>query len=454
VALEFLLSNRGARLLKKLVIRPPVLFTLGIFGCSLSFFPYIDPINNSKGNKMARAKLTSQFVQSAVCPEGRRRIEFFDTASIGLSLEVRETGGKTYYRRYRDQRGRLRQIKLGNTQDLSLSDARKLAVKIGKQVAFGEDPLQEKTTLRSVPTFVEFIEQQYLPHAKSYKRSWMTDVSLLNNHLLPRFAKRYMDQIERQDIVKMLADRKAEGAAAGSVNRLLIMMRFIYNLALRWEVAGVKDNPTRTVALLQENNKRERYLSADEARRLYDAVCRSENKMLQYIVPMLILTGARKREVMDARWTDFDFERRHWRIPTTKLGRPRHVPLSDGVMTLLTSMSRTPQSDAVFANPKTGKPYVSFWASWNTARTMAGLEDVRVHDLRHSFASLLINSGRTLYEVQRLLGHTQIKTTQRYAHLAPETLLAASNAATQAVGSVMGVIPASVADVPLVAVGG
>ena len=118
------------------------------------------------------------------------------------------------------------------------------------------------------------------------------------------------------------------------------------------------------------------------------------------------------------------------------------------------SMPRTPQSDAVFANPKTGKPYVSFWASWNTARTLAGLEDVRVHDLRHSFASLLINSGRTLYEVQRLLGHTQIKTTQRYAHLAPETLLAASNAATQAVGSVMGVIPASVADAPLVAVGG
>jgi site-specific recombinase XerD len=93
--------------------------------------------------------------------------------------------------------------------------------------------------------------------------------------------------------------------------------------------------------------------------------------------------------------------------------------------------------DWAFPNPQTLKPYVSIYYPWDTARKHAGLADVRMHDLRHSFASLLINSGRTLYEVQRLLGHTQIKTTQRYAHLSEETLLAAANAATQAVGGVM-----------------
>ena len=158
--------------------------------------------------------------------------------------------------------------------------------------------------------------------------------------------------------------------------------------------------------------------------------------------------------MLDARWQDFDFERRLWRIPTTKAGKPRHVPLSDGVLSLLTTMPKNLKSDYVFANPETTKPYVSIFCSWNTARTKAGLSDVRVHDLRHSFASLLINSGRSLYEVQKLLGHTQIKTTQRYAHLAPGTLLAASNAATQAVGSVMGVMPNRVVDVPLVAARG
>ena len=148
--------------------------------------------------------------------------------------------------------------------------------------------------------------------------------------------------------------------------------------------------------------------------------------MLQYIVPMLILTGARKREVLDARWEDFDFERRHWRIHTTKLGKPRFVPMSDGVVSLLESLPRF-DCEWVFANPKTLKPYVSIFCSWNTARTKAGLADVRIHDLRHSYASFLVNAGRSLYEVQRLLGHTQIKTTQRYAHLSHDTLLDATN---------------------------
>jgi integrase len=248
-------------------------------------------------------------------------------------------------------------------------------------------------------------------------------------------------------------ERKASGGAAGSANRLLIMMRFIFNLALRWEIPGIKDNPTKNVPLMPENNKKERYLSTEEARALYAAVCRSDNSMLQFIVPMLILTGARKREALDARWEDFDFDRRIWSIPTTKAGKPRHVPMSDGVLTVLGAVPRVAGVDHVFANPATGKPYVSIFYAWNTARIRAGLPQVRVHDLRHSFASLLINSGRSLYEVQKLLGHTQVKTTQRYAHLAPQTLLDASNAATLAVGSVMGVLPRALVDVPMLAVG-
>ena len=152
---------------------------------------------------------------------------------------------------------------------------------------------------------------------------------------------------------------------------------------------------------------------------------------------MLILTGARKREVLDARWADFDIERRIWRIPMSKSGKARHVPLSDGALAVLKSLPVLPGVSWAFANPRTGRPYVSIFFAWDTARRKAGLGEVRVHDLRHSFASLLINSGRTLYEVQQILGHTQIKTTQRYAHLSQETLLDAANAASRAVGDVM-----------------
>jgi integrase len=125
---------------------------------------------------------------------------------------------------------------------------------------------------------------------------------MLKNHLLPRFAGCYLDEITRQDIVKMHYERKASGAAAGSANRLLIMMRYIFNLAVKWEVPGVKANPTKGVPLMEENNKMERFLTIEEAQRLYAAVCATDHPMLHYIVPMLILTGARKRELLDAKW--------------------------------------------------------------------------------------------------------------------------------------------------------
>jgi integrase len=258
-----------------------------------------------------------------------------------------------------------------------------------------------------------------------------------NNQLLPCFGSCYLDSISREDIQRMHADRRAGGAAAGSANRLLIMMRYIFNLALKWQVPGIKGNPCKGVPLLEENNKRERYLTPQEAKRLHEAVCASENPMLQHVVAMLILTGARKREVLDARWTDFDPARRLWRIPLSKSGRARHVPLGDGAMAVLAALPRTDGVPWAFANPKTGKPYVSVFCAWNSARCKAGLQDVRLHDLRHSFASLLINAGRTLYEVQHLLGHTQVKTTQRYAHLSQDTLLAAANTATRALQGVM-----------------
>jgi integrase len=187
--------------------------------------------------------------------------------------------------------------------------------------------------------------------------------------------------------------------------------------------------------LFEENNKRERYLSKDEAQRLYACLLESDNTMLRFIVPMLVLTGARKREVLDARWGDVDQARQVWRIPMTKSGKPRHVPLSEGVLRLLAAVPHDDDCPWVFANPKTRKPYISFFNSWNTARKQAGLADVRIHDLRPSFASFLVNAGRSLYEVQKILEHTQVKTTQRYAHLSQDTLIDAANAAMNAMGS-------------------
>ncbi|WP_151636865.1 site-specific integrase [Noviherbaspirillum aerium] len=383
---------------------------------------------------MAKITLTPYIVKNTICPSDKRKVDLFDIEAKGLLCEVTLTGRKTYYIRYQDKHGKTRQMKLADANDVTLSQARALLSKARNKIAMGEDPLEEKSILRQVPTISEFIHSRYLPFVKTYKRSWQCDEGLLRNHIEPVWGKRHMDEIHKQDILHLITEHR-KTHAPGSCNRLLIILRYMFNLALRWDIPGMKSNPATDFPLLEENNKRERYLTKDEAATLYEQLEASENPMLKYIVPMLILTGARKREVLDARWEDFDLDRKSWRIPITKTGRARHVPLSDGALRILGAIPRIPNCPWTFANPKTGKPFVSIFWSWNSARTRAGLADVRIHDLRHSFASFLVNAGRSLYEVQKILGHTQVKTTQRYSHLAQETLLDAANAAVNSLGT-------------------
>jgi integrase len=159
------------------------------------------------------------------------------------------------------------------------------------------------------------------------------------------------------------------------------------------------------------------------------AVHASANKMLFPIVGFLLLTGARRSEALGARWRDMELQRSLWTIPLSKSGKPRHVPLSEAAVELLQEARSLALAaglsgcDYAFVNLGTGQPFADIAHSWGHARRLVGLPDVRMHDLRHSYASALVNSGRSIYEVQKLLGHASVRTTERYAHLANETLL-------------------------------
>jgi hypothetical protein len=150
---------------------------------------------------MPLMQLSTGFLDKIQCPVGKAKVDYFDMSCRGLMVEIRPTGRKVFYFRYTDFRGVQRQIKLATTDDLSLDQARKKVASIRNQIALGQDPFAVKVEAKQVPTFAQFIADQYMPYIKSYKRSWDTDVSLLKNHLLPRFGKRYMDEITRQDIV-------------------------------------------------------------------------------------------------------------------------------------------------------------------------------------------------------------------------------------------------------------
>ena len=384
---------------------------------------------------MAMEVLTQSFVEKIKCPINRQKIEYFDIGRRGLLLEVRISGGKTYYLRYTDFRGKFRSFRIGNALDISLADARFLAEKFRHNMAMGVDPYEDKLERKNAPLFSEFIKERFLPHIMSYKKSWKTDVSLLNNHILPAFGAMHFDEFRREHVQNLHSGMKRKSAKESTCNRLLILVKFIFSQALKWEVSGLRVNPAKDVSFFKANNHKERYLTGDETRRLFNALNESDNPMLRSIVSMLVLTGARKREVLDASWDEIDIERRLWRISMSKSGRARHVPLSDGVLALLQSLPKTRGCNYLFANPDTLKPYQNIFRTWHRARTAAGIADVRIHDLRHNFASLLVNNGRSLYEVQQILGHAQVRTTQRYAHLANETLIAAANVAGVAVQS-------------------
>ena len=384
---------------------------------------------------MAKELFTKTFVGSVSCPADQAKVVFFDKGCRALVLEVRPTGTKVFSLRYVDKRGKQRQHKIGNAQDISLDQARKQADKLRAKITVGEDIDESQKALKQVPTVSDFIHAVYLPFIEGYKKSWKSDRGLLKNHIEPVWGKKYLDQITRSDLIALMAEHR-KTHAPGSCNRLLILLRYMFNVALKSGEMGITKNPTAGYPLMKEDNKHERFLTKEDAQVLFESLKRSNNKMLQYIIPLLLLTGARKREVLDARWEDFDFERNSWRIHTTKLGCARHIPLSDGAITLLQSVPRFANCPWAFPNPQTKLPFTSIFFAWDSARKAAGLGDVRIHDLRHSFASFLVNAGRTLYEVQLLLGHTQIKTTARYSHLSKDTLLDASNAAARAVGNI------------------
>jgi integrase len=155
--------------------------------------------------------------------------------------------------------------------------------------------------------------------------------------------------------------------------------------------------------------------------------------------------------VLTARWKDLDLERRIWTVEFNKTGTTRYIPISDGLLEMLSAVEqlRIPGCEWLFPNPKTLKPYNNIFNSWDVARKRAGMPELRLHDLRHSFASFLINSGRSLYEVQNILGHTQVKTTQRYAHLTQDSLIAAADTATRSLPSLSTMMPNRASQVAL-----
>ena len=373
---------------------------------------------------MPTVRLTPSFVRSMRCPDNRK-VDYFDTEQRGFMLEVRPSGGKTYYQRYTDGHGRERQFKIGPADVLTLDEARHKARFVLTQAILGSDPQEQRAELRTIPTLVEFAHERYLPHVQGYKRSWHIDEMLLRVHIVPALGRMPLDEIKQEHIANLLHRMRTKGYAGGTINRVLVLLRYMFNLGRKWKAPGVEENPTAGLTLAPEV-QRQRFLSAEETQRLVAAIEADENRIAGQAITFLLLTGARKREITTAKWEFVDWDKRTLLVPLPKSGRPRTIALNTAAMELLRAIERIPSNPWIFPSPITGQPGMTLFTVWRRIRRRAGLSGVRLHDLRHTYASFLVNKGVSLFVVQGLLGHTSAKTTQRYAHLAPKTLLDAA----------------------------
>ena len=391
-----------------------------------------------------KIEFTASSLKNLKIPSGKEKITLTDACMRGLQYELRKTGGHFSYR-YTFQ-GLQKSIPIGPHSFLSISDARKRAMEFGRLVALGQDPMRVKQDTTQCPTLQEFYERKYLLYAKAQKRSWTTDDSLYRNHLGEGFGSLQMNQLTTDKVMVFLQHKKMSGRASGTVNRMLVLLRYFYNLAMKWQIAGVTENPTKGIKLFKENNKVDRYLSEEESFALKLALGKSKNPLLKFIVGFLLVTGARKQEALKAEWGHIDWAAKVWRIPLSKSGKVRHIVLSQIALDFLNLIKQRNlellgeaylNCPFVFPNPTTWQPFQNIFYAWNTARRLAGVPDIRIHDLRHTFASTLVNQGVALYEVQKLLGHANIKTTERYAHLAQAKLQESASLAGKAFAHIL-----------------
>jgi integrase len=387
-------------------------------------------INRRRCRGMAKAALTRTFVRDipAMAP-GQRKYRVYDNRIPGLAVEISVSGLKTFWQRYTDPRGRRREIRIGRYGDITVDQARKRAHELRAAIALGGDPAGARDRQKAMPTLVAFVTGQFIPHVAATIRSRADYEVICRVHIVPALGRMALDEVTPADVTKLRARLIKSGLSNARVNRVLAVLRRAFNLALKWEVFRGR-NPAASPGMLPVQH-RERYLTEVELRGLMAALGAEPDRMAGAAIMLLALTGVRRSEILRARWEHVDVERRHLIVPLAKSGRRGRIVLSDAALALIGTLPRVPGQDHVFPSARCpGRPVEGVRTAWARAKLAAGLPaDLRLHDLRHNYASLLINSGWTLQEVGQLLGHTQLATTARYAHLRQDRLVEAANVA-------------------------
>lgn len=387
-----------------------------------------------------RVKLTENFISTGLqCSAGKRREELVDLVVAGMFIEVRAVspGQGTFYYRYRDVNGHTQTKKLGRSTDITLAEARSQAKELRAQVALGANPRAEEKARKAVITFDTFFMDHYLPFVQPRKRSWKRDRELYCLRISKKYGSKRLSEVTKHQVQNFQAELLAEGLAPATANHHVKLIRRMLNLAVEWQL--LEKNQVNRISMLAEMNQKERYLSDEELARLVQVLKTDSHQSVCQIILLLMSTGARLNEVLSATWDQVDRERKIWRIPASnsKSKRLRTVPLNESALDVINQLETEGEFSHLFINFKSKKPYVSIHKVWDKLRTKAQLPEMRIHDARHFFCGALASSGRTLYEIQVLAGHSDPKTTMRYSAISSKVLQSASSTASDIIKGAM-----------------
>lgn len=389
---------------------------------------------------MAVVQLTQAWIDANLfCPEGKKKVEWVSSDRSGLYISVSEAnnGIGTYFLRYKDANNKSCHQKVGRTSDMTLAEAKEAVKTLKAEIALGADPRAEEKARLAVITYEAFFDEYYLPYAKNHKRSWGRDEELYRLRIGPEFGQRRLNDVSRLQIQKFHAKLMNEGLAAATANHHIKLIRRMLNLAVEWSVIS-GPNPASRIEMFAEDNQIERYMNDEELQRLLEVLRTDSRQGVCKVALFLLSTGARLNEALSAKWEHVDTDKGIWRVPATnsKSKRMRAIPLNDAAMAVINALDTKGEYDHLFINKKRKLPYVNIAKVWEDLRNKAGLPKLRIHDLRHQFASFLVNDGQSLYTVQQILGHSDPSVTQRYAHLSVTALQNAANSASKQIQSV------------------
>ena len=381
-----------------------------------------------KGTTMERPSIRTLSNRAVNAVKVEKDTVFWDRHLTGFGVRVYPTGGKVYIAQARGPEGPKR-LTVGRHGVLGAEQARRRAAGIIARIKAGESPVAEPAAASASGPTVAEVAKRYLDEhvAVRYKPGSATLAGgVVNRYIVPEFGKKRMIEVERSEVLALHQRLCKAPSAANQVVRTLSLM---YTLAADWGVVPEGANPCRSI-IKYPQRKRERFLTDPEFDRLGRVLEEAETKGGASVsaiaaLRLLMLTGCRKNEILTLRWEYVALNANELRLPDTKTGA-RVIPLSPPAVKVLTGLPRMAGSPWVLPGRKPGRHLRALRDAWVVVRERARLEDVRLHDLRHSYASRALALGESLPMIGKLLGHRQIGTTARYAHLARDTVHASA----------------------------